>query len=138
VFQILDHAAIYLLIAGTYTPFTLVTLRDRWGWPLFGVIWGLALAGVVFKSFATGRWHVLSSAIYLLMGWCAVVALKPLLRALSWDGFAWLLAGGLAYTAGVAFYASRWRYAHAVWHVFVLAGSACHFWAVFRYVAAKA
>jgi hemolysin III len=107
-------------------------------WPLFGMIWALAVAGVVFKSFSTGRWHALSSAIYLLMGWCAVVALKPLLAALSPAGFAWLLAGGIAYTAGVAFYASRWRYAHAVWHLFVLAGSACHFYAVFRWVAAKA
>jgi len=134
VFQILDHSSIYLLIAGTYTPFTLVTLRGAWGWWMFGVVWTLAVAGIVFKCFLTGRFQVLSTAAYVAMGWMAVVALRPLLSALPWAGFLWLLAGGAAYTAGIVFFASRRRYAHSVWHAFVLAGSICHFVAVYRYV----
>ncbi|MDT8368892.1 MAG: hemolysin III family protein [Longimicrobiales bacterium] len=125
--KVIDHAAIYLLIAGTYTPFTLGLLRGGWGWSLLGVIWGLATAGVVFKLFFTGRWPRLSTAIYLLMGWLIVIAAVPLVRALDPAALAWLVAGGLAYTAGVPFYQMvRFRYAHAVWHLFVLAGSACH------------
>ena len=134
VFRILDHSAIYLLIAGTYTPFTLVNLRGVWGWSLFGVVWTLAICGIVFKSLYTGRLEMLSNAVYLGMGWLAVVAIRPLLDVLPWEGFLWLLAGGLAYTAGLIFYASKKRYAHAVWHMFVLAGSVFHFCAVYRYV----
>jgi hemolysin III len=137
VFQILDHSAIYLLIAGTYTPFTLITLRGIWGWTLFAVIWSLAVFGVVFKSIWIDRHAMLSTAVYVLMGWCAIIVIRPLLRGLPWDGFLWLLAGGLAYTAGVVFYASRRPYAHAVWHLFVLSGSACHYWTIYRYVLAR-
>ncbi len=138
VFQILDHASIYILIAGTYTPFALVTLRGGWGWSLFGVVWGLAVTGTVFKCFGPGKWPWLSTAVYVLMGWTAVVALRPLVAALGWTGFVWLLAGGIFYTSGVAFYALRRGYAHAVWHLFVLAGSLCHFVAVYRYVIPRA
>jgi hemolysin III len=134
VFKILDHAAIYVLIAGTYTPFTLVSLRGAWGWSLFGVVWTLAAAGIAFKCFFVDRMVTLSTTVYILMGWCAVVAVKPLFDALSWNGFAWLLAGGLSYTIGVIFFAMRRRYAHAIWHLFVIGGSLCHFYAVYRYV----
>lgn len=134
VFLILDHASIYLLIAGTYTPFSLVTLRGPWGWTLFGIVWGLALVGILYKSFFVDRLAILSTAVYLLMGWCAIIAVGPLLRSLSWRGFEWLLAGGLLYTAGVIFYVSRRKHAHAVWHSCVLAGSICHYVAVYRYV----
>jgi hemolysin III len=133
-FRIFDHASIYLLIAGTYTPFTLVTLRGPWGWSLFAVVWTLAAAGVVLKCFFTGRFHALSTAVYVLMGWLALAALRPLLHALPPAGLLWILAGGLFYTLGVVFFISRRRYAHAVWHLFVLAGSACHVLAVYRYV----
>lgn len=133
-FLVLDHSAIYLLIAGTYTPFTLVTIRGAWGWTLFGIVWGLAVCGVVFKCFFAHRFQVLSTIAYVLMGWCAVFVIVPLLRALPWSGFLWLLAGGLSYTAGVNFFASTRRYAHTVWHLFVLCGSLCHFYAVWRYV----
>jgi hemolysin III len=123
----LDHAAIYFLIAGTYTPFTIGALRGGWGWSLFGVIWGLALAGAVFKIFAAGRFRVLSTAFYVAMGWLAVIAAGPMLRTLEPATVAWLLAGGVAYTAGTPFYhTGRVRYGHAIWHLFVIAGSACH------------
>ncbi|MGO9240125.1 MAG: PAQR family membrane homeostasis protein TrhA [Bryobacteraceae bacterium] len=134
VFRILDHASIYLLIAGTYTPFALVTLRGAWGWSIFGVVWGLAAAGIVFQSLAIGRRPILSTGVYILMGWVVLVAFRPLLHALPWPGFLWLLAGGGAYTAGVVFYAAHAKFAHAVWHLFVLAGSICHFCAVYFYV----
>ncbi|MBI5084525.1 MAG: hemolysin III family protein [Acidobacteria bacterium] len=134
VFRILDHCLIYVLIAGTYTPFTLVTLRGAWGWSLFGAVWGLAVMGVVFKIFFTGRLHLLSTAAYVLMGWMAVVAIVPLWRALPGAALAGLVAGGLFYSLGVIFFASSRRYAHAVWHVFVLTGSVCHFAVVLRYV----
>lgn len=137
VFQILDHSAIYLLIAGTYTPLTLITLRGAWGWSIFTAVWSLAVFGVVFKSIWIERHTTLSTVIYVLMGWCAIVAVRPLLRGLPWEGFVWLLAGGLSYTAGVVFYASRRRYAHAIWHLFVLGGSACHYWTIYRYVLAR-
>jgi len=133
-FLILDHAAIYLLIAGTYTPFTLVTLRGPWGWTLFGIVWGLAAVGIVYKSFFVDRLAILSTAVYLLMGWCVTIAVVPLLRVLPWPGFEWLLAGGLLYTVGVIFYVSRRRHAHAWWHSCVLAASICHYVAVYRYV----
>lgn len=136
-FRILDHGAIYLLIAGTYTPFTLGVLRGAWGWTLFGTIWGLAIFGVVVKSMGGIRYHRLSVALYLAMGWLVVIAAKPLLlRVPNW-GLFWLAAGGVAYTAGVGFYVAshRTRYAHFVWHLFVLAGTTCHFVAVLNYSA---
>lgn len=135
VLRVLDHSLIYFLIAGTYTPFTLITLRGPWGWGLFFFTWGLALAGVVFKIFATGRFEKVSLAIYLLMGWCAIVAIEPLLGALPPAGLWLLLGGGLTYSGGVAFYVwTSLRYHHAVWHLFVLGGSVLHFFAVLLYV----
>jgi hemolysin III len=128
--EIVDHAAIFVLIAGTYTPFTLISLRGAWGWALFGVIWALALIGVVAKLFLTGRFSRLSTLIYLLMGWL-VVAVVPMTQALPLATLLWLLAGGLAYSLGTIFYHNeRLPYAHAIWHLFVLAGSACHVVAV--------
>lgn len=125
--KIFDHCAIYLLIAGSYTPFLLNDLRGPWGWSLFGVIWGLAVAGITFKFFFTGRFPLVSTSVYLLMGWLVLVAAVPMLRSMQLTTLAWLAAGGIAYTAGTPFYhAVRMRYAHAVWHVFVLAGSVCH------------
>lgn len=125
--RVLDHAAIYLLIAGTYTPFTILGLGGGWGWSLFGVTWGLAVVGVGFKGVATGRFPLLSTGIYVAMGWLALVAVVPLVRSLDPATLAWLVAGGVAYTAGVPFYlARRLRHAHAVWHLFVVAGSVCH------------
>lgn len=129
--KVLDHCAIFGLIAGTYTPFTIAVLKGGWGWSLFGVIWGLAVVGVIFKVFFTGRFRVLSTATYVGMGWLVVVALAPLSRVLTITAMSWLLLGGVLYTAGTLFYHShRMRFAHAVWHLFVLAGSICHFVAV--------
>ena len=129
--QIFDHCAIFVLIAGTYTPFTLVSLKGPWGWWLFGIVWALAALGVVFKLFFTGRYDKLSTAIYIAMGWLVVVAMKPLMEALPLHTFLWLLAGGLSYTAGTFFYLrNKLRYSHAIWHLFVLGGSVCHFVAV--------
>jgi hemolysin III len=133
-FRVFDHASIYLLIAGTYTPFTLVNLRGPWGWSLFGIIWALAVTGVVFKSLFLGRFTIMSVVLYVLMGWLVMVGIRPLLRVVPWHGFLWLLAGGVAYTAGVLFFASARRYAHTVWHFFVMAGTACHWVAVYFYV----
>ncbi len=136
VFRKFDHNAIYLLIAGTYTPFTLVTLRGAWGWSIFGVIWGLAVLGIVLDSlFQRGR-RILPVVIYLFMGWLVLMALKPLLRALPLAGFVLLLLGGLFYTAGVVFYAldKKLRHSHGIWHLFVLAGSVSHYFAVLLYV----
>jgi hemolysin III len=137
VFRKFDHAAIYLLIAGTYTPFTLVTLNGPWGWSLFGVVWGLALAGMAQEIWFARGARNLSLAIYLLMGWVALVAVVPLVRALSWPGFALMLAGGAVYTVGVVFYLydERFRHFHGIWHLFVLAGSAVHYVAILLYVA---
>jgi hemolysin III len=135
VFQILDHASIYLLIAGTYTPFTLIALRGRLGWFIFGVEWTLAVAGIVFKSFAVGKYEVASALVYLFQGWFVVFAVLPLFHAIGWGGIAWMGAGGLAYTLGIVFFAlDRLRYFHATWHVFVLAGSVAHFFAILFYV----
>ncbi|HIP97129.1 MAG TPA: hemolysin III family protein, partial [Anaerolineae bacterium] len=131
----LDHAAIFLLIGGTYTPFTLVNLRGPWGWSLFGVIWGLAVLGVVFEVTVLRRWKAVSLALYVAMGWAVVVAVKPVLAAIAPGGLLLLFLGGMAYTAGVGFYV--WRrlpYHHAIWHVFVLVGSILHFFAVLFYV----
>jgi hemolysin III len=134
-FRILDHSSIYLLIAGTYTPFTLVSLRGPVGWLLFGVVWGLALAGVVFKCFAVDRFALASALVYLFQGWFVVFAARPLLQAIGWHGMMWLGAGGLAYTLGIVFFAlDRLRYFHAAWHIFVLAGSVAHYFAILFYV----
>ncbi len=132
----LDHGAIYLLIAGSYTPFTLVTLRGPLGWTIFGVVWGLALSGIVVELLLAFQRRIIRIAIYLFMGWLAVAALKPLLRALPLAGFRWLLGGGLLYTGGVVFYAldKRLRMGHGIWHLFVLGGSIAQFIAVFFYV----
>ena len=135
VFQVLDHSSIYLLIAGTYTPFTLISLRGPLGWFIFGVVWSLAIAGVVFKSFAVNRFAVASALVYLFQGWFIVFAARSLLHAIGWHGMLWLGAGGLAYTLGIVFFAlDRLHYFHAAWHVFVLAGSVAHYFAILFYV----
>jgi len=137
VFQVLDHHAIYLLIAGTYTPFTLVALRgSKTGWWLFGAVWGLALIGMITDTLRGGGGRLLSVCIYLLMGWLIVLALGDIIAALPSAGFAWLVAGGLFYTVGVVFYAldSRWPWCHGIWHLFVLAGSVSHYFAILLYL----
>ncbi|HET6490358.1 MAG TPA: hemolysin III family protein [Syntrophales bacterium] len=135
IFKVIDHSCIYLLIAGTYTPFTLVTLQGSLGWTLFGLIWALAAAGIVFQIFFVYRFKILATVAYVLMGWVAVVAVKPLLEALPSGGFAWILAGGLVYTVGALVYLiKQLPYNHAIWHLFVLGGSACHYVAVLLYV----
>ncbi len=135
VFEIMDHSAVYVLIAGTYTPFALVTLKGVWGWSLFGIVWSLAVFGIVFKSFHVRRFKVFSNIIYLVMGWLIVIAVKPMAQALSLGGIAWLLAGGLLYSAGVLFYAyEELPFGHVVWHLFVIGGSLCHFFAILFYV----
>jgi hemolysin III len=133
----LDHCAIYLLIAGTYTPFTLVTLHGIWGWWLFGVVWGLAAAGIAQEIWYAKGSRVLSLVIYMMMGWLALIGVKPLIASLGWNGFAWLAMGGLFYTVGIAFYATdhKVRHGHGIWHLFVLAGSTSHYIAVLAYVA---
>ena len=134
--RIIDHCSIYLLIAGTYTPFTLVTLRGPWGWTIFGLVWGMAALGVAREAWWEGQSKGLSLVLYLGMGWLIVFAIKPLVHRLPPGGVWLLVAGGLFYTAGTAFYARKEiRYTHAAWHVFVLFGSACHFLAVALYVA---
>ncbi|MBI3131631.1 MAG: hemolysin III family protein [Acidobacteria bacterium] len=138
VFRILDHSAIFLLIAGTYTPLCLGPLKGSWGWSLFGIVWGLAVMGIVFKATLFHRWAWLSTATYLLMGWIALIAIVPLMRTLSPAGLAWLFGGGLCYSGGVLFY--RWesyRHHHALWHLCVLAGSACHVFCVLFHVIPK-
>jgi hemolysin III len=135
VFQVLDHSAIYLLIAGTYTPFTLVSLHGTLGWSVFAVEWALAIAGVIFKSFAVGRFAIASALVYLFQGWFGVFAARALTQAIGTHGVAWLAAGGLAYTLGIVFFAlDRLRYFHAAWHIFVLAGSIAHYVAILYYV----
>ncbi|BCJ09294.1 MULTISPECIES: PAQR family membrane homeostasis protein TrhA [unclassified Pseudomonas] len=132
----LDHLSIYLLIAGSYTPFCLVSLRGPWGWSLFGVVWGLALVGMLQEIKPRSEARILSIVIYALMGWIVLVAVKPLLHSLGGAGFAWLAAGGVFYTVGIIFFAfdSRFRHWHGIWHLFVIAGSLMHFVAVFFYV----
>lgn len=137
VFRKLDYQAIYLLIAGTYTPFTLVSLRGPWGWTLFGVVWGLAFIGIV-QEFLLGKGvRLLSLVIYVLMGWIALLALSPLLSALTPAGFLWLIGGGVIYTAGIVFYLydEKFTHWHGIWHLFVLGGSAAHYIAILYYVA---
>jgi len=136
-FQKLDHNAIYLLIAATYTPFTLVTLRGPWGWSLFGVVWGLAAVGILQELILGHRTRTLSLVLYVLMGWVALIAIVPLIQALSPAGFAWVAAGGIIYTAGIVFYVfdDRFTHWHGIWHLFVVGGSAAHYVAVLRYVA---
>ena len=133
----LDHCAIYLLIAGTYTPFALVTLRGTVGWWLFGAIWTLAALGIIHELWLSREARLLSLVLYVLMGWLALIAIVPLWRALSPAGFGWLAAGGALYTGGIGFYVSskKLRHGHGIWHLFVLAGSACHFIALLLYVA---
>lgn len=134
-FRILDHAGIFVVIAGTYTPFTLVTLRDGRGWLLFGIVWGLAIAGMIFKTFMTDRLRFLAPCFYIALGWLVVVDFNNLLAALAPTGFKLLLAGGITYTVGIIFYAiDRIPYNHAIWHLFVIAGSACHYLAIYWYV----
>ena len=137
IFRRFDHLTIYLLIAGTYTPFMLVTLRSGWGWSLFGVVWGLAIAGMALEFLPRKGPRILPVVIYLGMGWLVLLALRPLWQALPLRGFVWLLAGGLFYTVGVIFYGldEKLRHAHGVWHLFVLAGSISHYVAIFFYVA---
>jgi hemolysin III len=133
--KILDHASIYLLIAGTYTPILLVSMRGVWGWSLFGVVWTMALAGAVLKLFYVDRFESLSTSMYVLMGWLVVIGAKPLLAAIPAHGIILLAAGGLSYTFGVAFYVwDSLPFNHAIWHLFVIAGSVCHFFAVLFYV----
>lgn len=135
VMRVLDHSAIYLLIAGTYTPFMLVNLRGGWGWSLFGIVWALAAAGIVFKVWFVEHFPIASTIVYLAMGWVAIVAVKPLFAAIPMAGIAWLAAGGLLYTAGVGFFAwEKLPYHHAIWHLFVIGGSVCHYIAVVRVV----
>ncbi|MGB5062315.1 MAG: hemolysin III family protein [Candidatus Competibacter sp.] len=136
-FHKLDHYSIYFLIAGTYTPFTLVTLRGAWGWTIFGIIWGLVVLGVVLESRPQKGHRVLSLVVYVLMGWLVLVALKPLLQALPGAGFIWLLAGGLFYTSGLVFYVfdEKVRHFHGIWHLFVLAGSVSHYVTILFFVA---
>jgi len=134
-FRILDHAGIYLVIAATYTPFTLISLRDGYGWALFGVIWGLAIAGVVFKSLMTHRLAFLAPVLYIALGWLIVIDLEELLSMVPLRGVAWLVAGGLSYTFGVFFYAlDRIPFNHAIWHLFVIVGSLCHYLAILWYL----
>jgi len=134
-FKIIDHAAIYVLIAGTYTPFTLITLDDTIGWVIFGISWGLALTGIILKLFFTGKYNLVSTIMYVLMGWIIVFAIKPLINNLPSDGLLWLFAGGIAYTIGAALYSiKKIKFNHAVFHICVLIGSFCHFISVFFYV----
>ena len=137
VFRVIEHSAIFLLIAGTYTPFTLGILRGALGWTLLGLVWGLAVAGVVLKAFERNSHPIVSTSLYLLMGWLVLIAANPLHSRVPASGLLWLVAGGVAYTAGVAFFAtdSRLRYGHFIWHLFVMAGTACHYFAVLWYAA---
>lgn len=138
VFKIFDHASIYILIAGTYTPFTLVTIRGGWGWSIFGIIWGLAITGIVFKSFFIQRLKLISTLLYVLMGWFIVIAMKEVIANLDTMGLIWLIIGGVSYTGGVFFYLNdKIKFNHAIWHLFVLGGSICHFFAILFHVLPK-
>ncbi len=135
VFRVIEHSAIYLLIAGTFTPFSLGVLSGGWGWTLFGLIWGLAIIGVALKVNGRMSNPVISTGYYLLMGWLILIAVKPLYDRMPVSGILWLVAGGVAYTAGLAFFATDWRlrYGHFIWHLFVVAGTTCHYFAVLWY-----
>ncbi len=131
----IDHSAIYLLIAGTYTPFVLVSLRGHWGWTLFGIIWGIAITGIALKATSFGRLPWVSLSLYLTMGWVVIIAIKPMLAAIDQGGLILLLLGGLTYTGGIVFYVwKKLPYSHAIWHLFVMAGSSLHFFAILLYV----
>ncbi len=135
ILRVLDHSSIFLLIGGTYTPFMLVSIRGAWGWSLFGVIWGLALVGIILKIMMTGRFRLLSTLTFLLMGWLCLIAFKELLAGIPSGGMIWLASGGFLYTFGVIFYI--WRslpYNHAIWHLFVIGGAACHFFSILFFV----
>ncbi len=135
-FRILDHSSIFLLIAGTYTPVTIGSMRGGWGWTLFGVIWGLTIVGIVLKIFAMSKLKWLSIVVYLMMGWIILIAIKPLIAVVTTKFLIWILAGGLAYSLGIIFYVARkLPFHHAVWHLFVLAGSICHFFAMLSLMA---
>jgi hemolysin III len=133
IFRLLDHTAIFLLIAGTYTPFTLGVMRGPWGWTLLAVVWSLAVLGITLKAVPATRHSRISLILYVAMGWLAMVAIRPLVAHVPLSGIAWILAGGLAYTGGLIFYGMRVRYSHTVWHLFVIAGTVCHFFAVLWY-----
>ena len=133
--KIIDHASIYVLVAGTYTPFTLVTLNGTLGWVIFGSSWGLALTGIILKLFFTGKYNLISTSMYVFMGWVIIFAIKPLINNLPSEGFLWLLAGGISYTIGAILYSiKKIKFNHAIFHMFVLTGSFCHFISVFFYV----
>ena len=134
-FKLLDHSAILLLIAGTYTPFSLVTLRGEWGWSIFGIIWGLAIGGIIFKALLIGRFPVIEALFYVAMGWLALIVIVPLLKAMPPLGLMWLGLGGLSYTGGVVFYLwEKLPFNHTIWHLFVLGGSTCHFFCMLWFV----
>ncbi|HHX77796.1 MAG TPA: hemolysin III family protein [Firmicutes bacterium] len=131
IFKIIDHACVFLLIAGTYTPLTLVTLRGTFGWSLFGVVWGIALLGIVFKLLFINKFHLFSTLLYIGMGWLIIIAIKPLINGLNAASLFFLMAGGILYTLGTIFYGlQKIKYNHVVWHLFVLAGSICHFFCI--------
>ena len=133
--NIIDHASIYVLIAGTYTPFTLVTLKGTIGWVIFGISWGLALTGIILKLFFTGKYDLISTIMYVFMGWVIVFAIKPLIHHLPLEGLLWLFAGGISYTIGAILYSiNKIKFNHAIFHMLVLIGSFCHFVSVFFYV----
>ena len=133
--KIIDHASIYVLVAGTYTPFTLVTLKGKIGWLIFGISWGLALTGIILKLCFTGKYNLISTSMYVFMGWVIVFAIKPLINNLPPEGFLWLLAGGISYTLGAILYSiKKIKFNHAIFHMFVLTGSFCHFISVYFYV----
>ena len=135
ILKILDHSCIYVLIAGTYTPFMIVIVRGALGWTLFTIVWSLTISGIIFKAFFVNRFKIVSTLAYILMGWLIIFAIKPLFQTLPGSGIAWLVAGGLSYTLGTIFYAwKKLPFNHAIWHLFVLAGSACHFMAVLFYI----
>jgi len=133
--KVFDHSAIYILIAGTYTPFTLITIPGTTGWVIFGISWGAALTGIILKLFFTGRFNIVSTVMYVVMGWVIVFAIKPLINNLPHEGIVWLFAGGIAYTVGAILYSIKYiKFNHAIFHILVLAGSLCHFIAVYYYV----
>jgi len=137
IFRTIEHSAIFLLIAGTYTPFTLGVLKGAWGWTLFGLVWGFAIIGVAMKTLQKMSHPIFSTSLYLLMGWLIIIAINPLLAKLPTEGLLWLLAGGLSYTVGVIFFAtdSRLHYGHFLWHLFVMGGTTCHYFAILWYAA---